>query len=396
MKVGGTTTAVESIQTAGAMRNDMRIAHIITGLDVGGAESMLLQLIRASDRPGREHAVVTLTSANAIVPQFEALGVTVTCLNANGLGWVAALFKARGLIKAFRPDVVMTWMHHSDMFGVMLKATMPSLPLVWNIRCSKLSAAELPWRNLLIVRLLAWLSWLPNAIVTNSVAGQREHIAVGYRRGGWRLLPNGFDTTRFTPDREAGARVRNEAGISRHAFIVGLVARYHPMKGFDLFTRVAGRLARTDNRFHFVMVGGGVDGQNYELAQLIEANKLAGRVTLLGPRPDIAEVMNALDVIACTSTSEGFSNVIGEAMACGVPCVTTDVGDNALIVGSGGIIVPPGDDDALVLALAHMADLPEQSFRELKFEARKQILRNFAIRDIARQYKNFFDGIARN
>jgi glycosyltransferase involved in cell wall biosynthesis len=144
------------------------------------------------------------------------------------------------------------------------------------------------------------------------------------------------------------------------------------------------------------MVGGGVDGQNYELAQLIEANKLAGRVTLLGPRPDIAEVMNALDVIACTSTSEGFSNVIGEAMACGVPCVTTDVGDNALIVGSGGIIVPPGDDDALVLALAHMADLPEQSFRELKFEARKQILRNFAIRDIARQYKNFFDGIARN
>lgn len=374
----------------------MRVVHVITGLDVGGAESMLLQLIRASERPGQEHAVLTLTSANAMVPQFEALGVTVTCLHAAGRGGVAALFRARRLIKFFKPGVVMTWMHHSDLFGAMLKATAPSLPLVWNIRCSKLSAAELPWRNLLIVRLLAWLSWLPTAIVTNSVAGQREHIAVGYRRGGWRLLPNGFDTTRFAPDREAGARVRSEAGIPRHAFVVGLVARYHPMKGFDLFTRVAGTLARTDNRFHFVMVGGGVDSQNCELMQLIDANKLAGRVTLLGPRPDIAEVMNALDVIACTSTSEGFSNVIGEAMACGVPCVATDVGDNALIVGSGGTIVPPGDDDALIRALAQIADLPEPSFQQLKFEAREQILGNFAIRDIARQYRNFFDGIARS
>jgi glycosyltransferase involved in cell wall biosynthesis len=168
------------------------------------------------------------------------------------------------------------------------------------------------------------------------------------------------------------------------------------MKGFDLFTRVAGRLARNDKRFHFVLVGGGVDAQNYELMQLIEVNNLAGRVTLLGPRPDIADVMNALDVIACTSTSEGFSNVIGEAMACGVPCVATDVGDNALIVGSGGTVLPPGDPDALVVALAQMADLPEQSFQELKLDAREQILRNFAIRDIARQYRNFFDGTRRN
>ena len=371
----------------------MRIVHVITGLDVGGAESMLLQLIRASRYPGQEHTVLTLTSANSMVPQFEALGVAVTCLHAHGLGGMAALFKAKMLIKSFRPDVVMTWMHHSDFFGALLKITTPSLRLVWNIRCSKLSPADLPWRNLLIVRLLAGLSWLPNAIVTNSVAGKREHIALGYRSGGWHLLPNGFDTARFAPDREAGARVRIEAGIPQHAFIVGLVARYHPMKGFDLFMRMAGRLTKTERKFHFVLAGEGVDRNNEQLMQLVAVNKLEGRITLLGPRRDIADVMNAFDVIACTSTSEGFSNVIGEAMACGVPCVATDVGDNALIVGPAGTVVAPGDADALVVALAEMAKLPDQSFQKLKSEARRQILKKFAIQDIASQYKNFFDGM---
>lgn len=369
----------------------MRVIHLITGLGIGGAESMLLKLMRASDRAGQEHVVLTLTSVNTMAPAFEALGVAVTSLGAEGLGGLAALFKARRLVKTFRPNLVMTWLHHSDFFGVMLKCLIPSLPLVWNIRCSKLSATELPRRNLFIVRLLALLSWVPTAIVSNSTAGKREHIALGYRRGGWRILPNGFDLTRFTPNRDAGVKIRAAAGIPLDAFTIGLVGRYHPMKGFDLFTKVAGRLAAASSAVHFVLVGANIVPSNAELAGLISASKLEGRISLLGQRLDIADVMNVFDVIACTSTSEGFSNVVGEAMSCGVPCVATDVGENAALVGPGGSLVPAGDADALFTALTRMIDMPSKSFQDLKARARAHVLENFAIEDVVRRYEELFD-----
>lgn len=372
-------------------RHEMRIVHVITGLGIGGAESMLLQLIKASDRSKLKHVVLTLSAANAMVPEFEALGITVMNLRAAGLGSLTAFFRARKLIKAFGPDVLMTWLHHSDLFGVMLRVAMPSLPLVWNIRCSKLSLDELPWRNLVIVRVLAWLSWIPSIIVANSVAGKREHIAVGYRAARWRVLPNGFDTKRFTLNRDTGLKVRTASGIPMDGFVIGLVGRYHPMKGFDLFIRIAGRLAKTSRVAHFVLVGTDVDATNAELRDLIAAAELEGRVTLLGQRTDIADVMNAFDVIACTSTSEGFSNVIGEAMSCGVPCVATDVGDNATLVGPGGSIVAAGDADALLTELIRMVEMPPELFQELKIRARTHILKNFAIEDVAYRYEKLFN-----
>lgn len=372
----------------------MRVVHIITGLGIGGAESMLFQLIRASDRSTDEHIVLTLTSADAMVPQFEALGVTVTKLRAGRLSGLSALVKARKLIKAFKPNLVMTWLHHSDLFGVLLKALIPSLPLVWNVRCSKLSATELPLRNLLIVRLLAFLSWVPITIVANSTAGKREHITVGYRPAGWRVLPNGFDTTRFTPNRAAGDRIRATSGIPLDAFVVGLVGRYHPMKGFDLFMKVAGRLAKTSPAIHFVLAGTEVDAANAELRKMIATAEIEDRITLLGQRADIADVMNVFDVTVCTSTSEGFSNVIGEAMSCGVPCAATDVGDNARLVGLGGRIVPAGDAVSLAAAITHMIEMSPLSFQELRERARTQIIENFAIENIAHRYKELFDEFA--
>ncbi len=372
----------------------MRVVHIITGLGVGGAESMLLQLIRALGRSTDEHVVLTLTSANAMVPQFEALNVTVTVLRADRFGGLPALIKARKIIHDFKPNLVMTWLHHSDLFGVMLKSLMPSLPLVWNIRCSKLSATELPRRNLLIVRLLSFLSWIPDAIVANSMAGKREHIAVGYRRAGWRILPNGFDTVRFAPNRAAGDRIRAASGIPLNAFVVGLVGRYHPMKGFDLFMEVAGRLAKASPAVHFVLAGDEVNAANAGLKKMVATAGIEGRITLLGQRSDIGDVMNVFDVTACTSTSEGFSNVIGEAMLCGVPCVATDVGDNAVLVGAGGRVVPAGDAGALAAAITQMIEMPPQSFHELKGVARAQIVDHFAIENIARRYQELFDEFA--
>jgi glycosyltransferase involved in cell wall biosynthesis len=354
---------------------------------------MLLQLLRASAGSGRRQAVLTLTSADSLASQIEALGVPVINLNARGLnGGFSALREARALVRAYRPSLAMTWLHHADLFGVLLKCLCcPSLPLVWNIRCSKLAPGFLPWKNLLIVRLLARFSAIPAMIVANSTAGMREHIAVGYRRSGWRVLPNGFDTVRFAPDREAGKNLRRSFGISDDAFVVGLVARYHPMKGFDLFVRASARLAAAQPRAHFVLAGGGVCSDNQELVGWIDAAGLGKRITLLGPRNDVPVVMNALDVLVSSSTSEGFPNVIGEAMACGVPCVATNVGDSALLVGPAGRVVAAGDADALVAALESLIAMPAAEFAALRQAARTHILEKFAIADIASRYLELFD-----
>lgn len=373
----------------------MRVLHLITGLGLGGAEIMLLKLLRASDREANEHVVLTLTSVTTLQPAMEALGVRVRSLDIRGaVGGFHALWQARAFIRDFRPKVVMTWLHHADLFGAMLKCLKPSLRLVWNLRCSQLSASELSRGNILLVRLLARLSFLPSAVVANAHAGRAAHAAEGYRPRRWAVLPNGFDTAAFAPDVGARAALRGNLGLAGDAFLVGIVGRYHPMKDFGLFVAAAGRFARGDDKVRFVMAGKDVTGDNAELVAMIRSAGIESQTVLLGPRQDVAAIMNSLDVLANTSTSEGFPNVIGEAMACGTPCVATDVGDSADIVGDSGIVIPPGDVDALVTAWQKMRRMPADEFLALKQRARQRILDHYEIGVVARRYQELFNEFA--
>ena len=369
----------------------MLLVHIITGLGIGGAESMLLQLLRASAHGPAKHLVLTLSSKNALREQVEETGVPVINLSEGGKSIFGSLLQARAMFKAERPSLVMTWLHHADMFGVMLKCFFPKLPLIWNIRCSKLEPAYLPRRNLLMVSVLARLSWVPTAIVANSIAGMQAHIAAGYRTEGWRVLPNGFDIERFCPNEGATQRLRNEIGIDREAFVVGLVARYHPMKGFDLFVRAAACIAAASPRAHFVMAGSEVDWNNRELSNWIEKTGLRERFTLLGPRQDIPQVMNMLDVLVSSSTSEGFPNVIGEAMACGTPCVASDVGDSAYLIGETGKILAFGSEKALADAVLELDAMPQAECKHVREAARRRILEQFSINEISMRYQELFN-----
>ena len=369
----------------------MLVVHVITGLSIGGAESMLLQLLRASAHGRAKHLVLTLSSENALKGEVEATGVRVINLSEGGKSIFGSLWRARALIKAQCPSLVMSWLHHADLFAVMLKGFFPKLPLIWNIRCSKLEPAYLPRRNLLMVSVLARLSGVPTAIVANSKAGMQAHIAAGYRTEGWRVLPNGFDIERFCPNEAQGLKLRSEAGISRDAFVVGIVSRYHPMKGFDLFVRAAARIAAASPRAHFVMVGSGVDWNNRELSNWIGETGLRERFTLLGARRDIPQVMNMLDILVSSSTSEGFPNVIGEAMACGTPCVATDVGDSAYLVGETGKIVAFGSEKALADAALELDAMPQAEYKHMREAARRRILEQFSINEISTRYQELFN-----
>ncbi|WP_150430165.1 glycosyltransferase [Dechloromonas sp. CZR5] len=369
-----------------------RVLHIITGLGLGGAEMMLLKLLQASDRVATEHVVLTLTDLDILAPDIRALGVQVQSLGvAGGPSSVCALWRARCMVGRFRPDAVMTWLHHADLFGVALKCLAPSIRLIWNLRCSRLSPEELPRSNILLVKLLARLSFIPAVIVANARFGMEEHIRMGYSAQCWKVLPNGFDVAAFAPDAEARSAMRQQFGVSDGDFVIGMVGRYHAMKGFDTFVRAAGLLAKKEKRARFVLVGTDVTEDNTELKGMLEAEGILGKVALLGPRRDVPAIMNAFDILASTSTSEGFPNVIGEAMSCGIPCAVTDVGDSSCIVGQAGVVVQAGDDEAMAAAWQSLLAMPEKDFLALKQLARQRIVEEYEIGVVASRYLVVFE-----
>jgi len=374
----------------------MRVLHIITGLGLGGAEMMLLKLLQASDRSTTEHMVLVLTDLDVLASDFRALDVSVQVLRISGLmSGLRGLWAASKLVIASKPDVVMTWLHHADLFGVMLKCLHPTVPLVWNLRCSKLSPEDLPKSNIILVRLLARLSFAPTVVVANAHVGMEEHIRVGYKPRRWLVLPNGFDTRKFFPDDLARKKVRDQLGLVESDFVVGMVGRYHRMKGFDLFAKAADIAVQRSARLRFVLVGTDVSEENQELVNMFKVAGIRSRVLLLGQRRDIPVVMNGFDILANTSTSEGFPNVVGEAMSCGLPCVVTDVGDSGIVVGQSGVRIPAGDVETLARAWQDFAEMKEGALSVMKASARQRILDMYDISVVARRYQELFESLAR-
>lgn len=270
------------------------------------------------------------------------------------------------------------------------------VPALWNIRGSSYNLkAEKPV-TAAIIWLGGKLSGLPKRIINNSLISAIKHEErLGYCAAKRVVIPNGFDTDKFAPSREARAGLRSELGISADAILIGLLARYHPMKDHASFLRAAAALLKDFPQTHFVLSGEGVGSGNDELRQLIERLAIAGRVHLLGERSDINRIAAALDILTSASAfGEGFPNVIGEAMACGVPCVVTDVGDSAFVIGQTGRVVPPRNASALAGAWRELIEMSEASRDDLGQAARQRVLENFSIAAIARRYEALYHQVA--
>jgi glycosyltransferase involved in cell wall biosynthesis len=203
-------------------------------------------------------------------------------------------------------------------------------------------------------------------------------------------VPNGFDTLRLHPDPAAGARLRATLGIPETAFIIGHVARLDPMKDHATFLAAASLVATAQDRARFVIVGKDTES----LAPDVARYGLSQKVHLLGERDDIASLMPGFDLFCLSSAfGEGFPTVLGEALACGVPCVSTDVGDAARIVDSCGRIVPPGQAAALAAALIEMATLAPESLAALRRTSRQRIETTFSLAHIVQRYEQIYDGV---
>ena len=372
------------------------ILHLITGLEAGGAERMLVRLATATDRNRFRPVVVSITAGGAFAPVLQAAGIELRQLGMRrGHADPAGLFRLDRILREVRPDVVQTWLYHADFLGLIGRLLGPVPHLVWNIQCTDMRGDGLSRTGAALRRLLAWGAAMPDAIVVNSRAGQEFHEQIRYRPRRWEFIPSGIDTREFRPDPVLRASFRRELGLEDEAILIGLAARFHPMKDHASFFAAAARVAATHEQARFVLAGTGIDAANRALMEAIGRCGIADRVVLLGERGDMPRFFAALDIAALSSAyGEGCPNVLGEAMACGVPCVATDVGDSALMIGDTGAVVPPRDPAALAAGLEKLIGLEPKARRALGERARERMLRNYDLGPIVARYEALYEEIA--
>lgn len=365
---------------------------IITGLSTGGAEHMLLRLLQSLDRDRFQPVVISLTTRGEIGARIEALGIKVQALGM--LPSVFHLFKFLQMVRLLRqsqPDVVHTWMYHADLLGGLAARLAGIRGVAWCIRHSNLDPAQNKRSTLWVMKACSVLSgWLPRKILVCSERARSIHVAAGYRADKMVLIPNGFDLERFCPDPAARGAVRAELGLAPDTPLVGLIARTDPQKNHTGFLEAAARVLAALPQVHFVLAGTGIDTLNQSLMASIDRLGLRSHCHLLGRRDDMPRLMAALDVLASSSFGEAFPNVLGEAMACGVPCVVTDVGDSAEIVGETGRVVASGDMVGLADHLVELLQWPAGQRAQLGERARERVQLRYAIVDIARRYEAFY------
>ncbi len=373
----------------------MRILHVSTGLNLGGAEMMLLRLLEARS-PGDQHQVVSLTDTGAVGRKIAALGVEVRALGMRRVPDPGRLLALRGIVAGLRPDVVQTWMYHADLLGGLAARLARRTRVVWGLHNSTLDPAATHRTTRLVVSALARLSRvIPDAIVTVSRTAQMVHVQKGYDVRKFVLIPNGFDLDRFRPDPAVRRAVRSELGVGDDQVLIGMVARVSAQKDHGNFIRAAAALARRRPQARFLLCGGsdsrdgpGAVPGNAALAGPIREAGLLDRFLLVGPRDDVPRILNALDLATLSSSfGEAFPLVLGEAMACGVPCVATDVGDSGFLLAETGRIAPPRDPEALAAAWESVLALGREGREQLGRAARARIESRFALPQVAARYR---------
>ncbi|HAS6416304.1 glycosyltransferase family 4 protein [Vibrio vulnificus] len=366
-----------------------RIIHIITGLGDGGAEAVLYRLCYFDKR--YNHIVVSLMDKGKYGPLIEDIGIQVYCLDMpSGNIRITALIKLYKLIRKLKPDVVQTWMYHADLIGGLIARLAGVKNIVWGVHHTTLVKGESKRPTILIAKLNAFVSsFVPRRVIYCAEKSRQVQESIGFNRKIGQVVSNGYNINDFIPNPDMGMIFRQEVGLADEIFLVGHVGRYHPFKDYPTLVSAIGFLSKEECNVKVAMVGSELTSDNTHLYQLIEDNTCIEHITLLGKRNDITAVMNGFNLFVLSSVSEAFPNVLNEAMACGIPCITTDVGDAAVIVGNTGWVVPPKDPQALAKAmLAAMEEQQNnpQAWQDRKKACRERIVNNFSIEKMVEGY----------
>ncbi len=380
------------------MESDSRIkiTHVITGLNTGGAETMLYWLLKNVDQKQFPCRVISLTENGPIGEKLKDIGIPIVSVGFNKKYSIwkgfSHLYKE---IKANKPQIIQTWMYHSDLLGGLVAKTIKGIHVVWGIHNSTLDLSKSKKSTRLVVRINAFLShFLPDGIIVCSRVAERVHIEKGFDGKRMYFIPNGFDLSEYRADARARKEVRNELGIASTDMVIGMAARFDPQKDFGTFFLAANELLKKYPDLHFVLCGDGVSWSNADIVLMIDSTTKS-RFHLLGRRNDMPKIYASWDIAVLSSKfGEAFPLTIGEAMACEIPCVGTDVGDTSDLIGKTGYTVTPEAPLLLADAVVKLISMPSTERSDLGKLAREQILSHYEISQITQKYQEVWKEIA--
>lgn len=365
-----------------------KVVHIIVGLNVGGAELMLKRLVlEHRSLPDVSVTVISLTELGVVGTSLRETGVQVYCMGLKAvLDVPMLLLRLRRLLKQIQPDVVQTWMYHADLLGGLAARLAGIRNVVWNVRSTHLDNG--------VSRVTFWMRKacalfshrMPRLIICAAETSKQAHILVGYSPDRMIVIPNGFDLSRFTADRHDGLRFKDELCIPRSTLLVVSIGRYNADKDHFTFVEAASLILSKRNDVKFLLVGNGLTPTNKDLCDHIERTGNTDSFILLGQRSDVLSCLRASDVFCLHSVTEGFPNVLGEAMAVGLSCLTTDVGDAAYLVDDDSLVVPPSSPKALADKLQWLLSLTSFERSQLGEIASSRIKEAFDLQSISRRY----------
>jgi glycosyltransferase involved in cell wall biosynthesis len=356
------------------------VMHVISGLDMGGAETTLVQVARELCRRGHPQYVVSLRTEGMYANVLRESGVEVSALGMSGiLNVPRALLKLSRLLQRHKPVAIQGWMYHGNILAALahrLASGRATRSLLWNLRASNMDSARYGG----LLRLSSAVSKWPDIVIANSQAGETFHAELGYRPRRSQIIANGIDTQKFTLNRPLRTQLRAEFGIPQDAIVVIHPARVDPMKGHETFIEAM----RMVPDMFAVMVGART-----------ETLKVPSNVRVLGLRRDVERLYSLADIVASTSAfGEGFSNVLAEGMSCGLVPIATDVGDARRIVGNCGYVIPPGDAEALVRAMNLVASLTSAEREAMGVQVRNHIVERFDLNRAVSEYEQLYLSLA--
>jgi glycosyltransferase involved in cell wall biosynthesis len=375
----------------------LRVSHVITGLPHGGAQTMLANIVRHLDREEFEQSVISLTEVGPVGRALSEEGFSVRGLRMSRTAPnPLAMARLANWLKRDAPAIVQTWMYHADLVGGLAARAAGLRRIAWNIRQTDLDPLTSKKQTILVAKTCARLSpYVPRKIVCCSLASREVHAALGFDPARMVVIGNGVDTQKFSPCAESFQRLRAELGMEPTTPVVGLVARFHPQKDHSTFVAAAALVASRHPTARFVLVGEGVDTENRVIRAWIDATGFGSRFALLGLRSDLERLTPAMDVaVSSSSYGEGFSNVLIEAMACGVPCVATNVGDASAILADESCVVPTRDPQALADAINRILARSPSERRALSAAIRRRAVSEFSVSSSVFRYAEFYRRLA--
>lgn len=366
----------------------IKIVHIITGLGNGGAEYMLYKLLKYSNNEKYYHEVISLMDEGVHGKNIEKLGIKVHCLHFNKKNVLSSLNKAKKI--CYDTDIINTWLYHADLFGFILAKILLKKRLIWNIRHSNLDKNANKLRTLKIVRLNSFLSKYVDFITYNSNDALNNHVQAGYINRNYAVIPNGFELDKFKFNLDDRLNIRKKLKLKEEDRVIITVGRWNIQKDYYTLLKALAELKKQGHNFKMIMVGSNLDCSNNELVTLLKTYNLEDNMILLGRQENVPALLSAADIYVSSSLGESFSNSIGEAMACELYCVVTDVGDSKLLIGDTGKVVNPQDHRQLCQALLYYIDNFDIINKRNK-RARQRILDNYEIKKVVRSFEDNFE-----